>query len=316
MHKRLHRATAAITLSLVLLGPSNLMSAALAVSKNVATHNMQGATYTPPGSGAAESKWTTSVLSLMRGQVGGRSGEIEGPMDILALQEAGAVPPTALDNLLLQTGVVTINGLPNIASLYEWNPGTATRPETYYITHWNAIQAGAGNDRTSLAIVTSFNPENIVLSHAPNMTRPIIGVRHGNVIYFCAHAVSGVPAANSDAGLIHQTAAQATSQLETDNGVPPGTFSFVILADWNQSPANLGQVNPPLPATAIVAQPLANTQPSINPTSLLDYMVYSNPPTAPQQFTPATNGFGQLFALVIAWLLSDHLPVKYRINQL
>jgi hypothetical protein len=316
MHKRLRRATAAITLSLVLLGPSNLASAALAVQKNVATHNMQGATYTPPGSGAAESKWTTSVLSLMRGQVGGRPGEIEGPMDILALQEAGAVPPTALDNFVRQTDPILINGLPYSAFTYEWNPGTATRPETYYITHWNAIQAGAGNDRTSLAIVTSFDPEDIFISNINGMTRPIIGVRHGNVVYFCAHAVSGVPAASSDAGLIHQTAVAATAFAETNAGVAAGTFSFVILADWNQIPANLGQVNPPLPATAIVAPPLANTQPSINPTSLLDYMVYSNPPTAPQQFAPTTNGFGQLLSLVIAWLLSDHLPVKYRINQL
>jgi hypothetical protein len=317
MHKRLHRATAGIMLSVGLLGPFALMSAALAVQKNVATHNMQGATYNPPGSGgSSESKWTTSVLPLMRGQLGGRPDEIEGGTAILALQESGAVPGSAQGNLVGQSVAVTINGLPNTVKKYEWNPAsTSTNPQTYYITHWDATQAGNGNDRTSLAIVTSFDPDSIAISHTAGMIRPLVGIRHGNVWYFSAHAIANSSPAANDSGIIVNQAANAVAQFEIEDGVPAGTYSFVILADWNLPPGNMANVNPPIPATAVMIPPIGNTQPSTNPVNPFDYMIYQNPPQQPQQFSVATNGFAQFLQLVIALLISDHLPVKYRINQ-
>jgi hypothetical protein len=277
------------------------MSAALAVQKNVATHNMQGATYNPSGPSSRESKWTTSVLPLMQGQLGGRPGEIEGGTAILALQECGAVPGSALGNLVDQSPAVTINGLPNRVRQYEWNPaGTSRNPQTYYITHWDATQAGNGNDRTSLAIVTSFNPDAIAIAHKAGMQRPLVGIRHGNVWYFSGHAIANPNPAVNDSGIIVNHAADAVALIETQAGVPAGTYSFVILADWNLPPGNMANVNPPIPATASMVPPNGNTQPSTNPVNPFDYMIYQNPPQQPQQFSVATNGFGLFFQLVTA----------------
>jgi hypothetical protein len=314
MHKRLHRGTAAMILSLGLLGPFALISSALAVQKNVATHNMQGATYSPPGTGGSESKWTTSVLPLMRGQLGGRTGEIEGGLSVLALQEAGAFPENAFQTD--ETGPVTINGFQdNRVRLYEWDVGTSSRPEQYYITYWDATQAGNGDNRTSIAVVTNFKPDSTSIAHTNGMQRPLVGVRHGNVWYFSGHAIANSSPAVNDSGIMVNHAATAIAEFEVNDGVPAGTYSFVILADWNLPPGNMNTVNPPIPATAVMVPPIANTQPSTNPVNPFDYMIYQNPPQQPQQFSVATNGFAQFLQLVIALLISDHLPVKYRINQ-
>lgn len=81
---------------------------------NSGTWNLQGA------SASTESKWNISIRQLVTGA---------NPMDILAVQEAGVLPSTAImtPRQVQPVGV----GIP--IHEYEWNLGSSSRPNSVYI---------------------------------------------------------------------------------------------------------------------------------------------------------------------------------------
>lgn len=137
----------------------------------VMTWNLQGS------SASTESKWNVNVRQLLSGTAG---------VDILMVQEAGAVPTSAVPTgrHIQPFGV----GIP--IDEYTWNLGTTSRQDIRYIYH-SAIDVGAR--RVNLAIVSRQRADNVyVLRPTTVASRPVIGIGLGNDVFLTAHALAEV----------------------------------------------------------------------------------------------------------------------------
>jgi hypothetical protein len=280
--------------------------------KYVASINLQGSndgTPTPRGQSSTENKWLTVVLGLLRNAGG------DAPMDIVAMQEAGAVPQTARDAPFNIANQQNTNWGGNVgdgpaAQAFNWNVGTATRPESYYIYWVNADRNGAGsstrNVRVNLAIVTRAPAESVVTFYPFGAQRPVLAVLIDGTWYATAHARSGQnPQQNAcDAPAIIAAAQQVFGRF--------GNGPFVTLADWNNEPGtiiNTGARINALGGDATQARfdtqtAAVLTYPNVAPTVAYDYFVGNDAGIRNDRFARLTAGF--------ATLLTDHRLVKYR----
>ncbi|WP_304421692.1 cytolethal distending toxin subunit B family protein, partial [Helicobacter japonicus] len=136
----------------------------------VSTWNLQGS------SANTESKWNVSVRQLITG---------DNPANILMIQEAGAIPATAR-----RTGrIIQPGGTP--IEEFIWELGTNSRPNSVYI-YYAPLDVGAR--RVNLAIVSNIMADEVFVVHqnivATDVSRPAIGIRIGNDVFFNIHALA------------------------------------------------------------------------------------------------------------------------------
>lgn len=138
----------------------------------VMTRNLQGS------SASTESKWNVNVRQLLSGTAG---------VDILMVQEAGAVPTSAVPTGRHIQPFGWVFPLMNTRNL-----GTTSRQDIRYI-YYSAIDVGAR--RVNLAIVSRQRADNVyVLRPTTVASRPVIGIGLGNDVFLTAHALaSGGP---------------------------------------------------------------------------------------------------------------------------
>jgi Endonuclease/Exonuclease/phosphatase family len=281
------RVIATVLASLMLVGNPSLIGtlpAAYAVGGNVGTWNMQGS------NASTENKWQTGVANIMQSQT----------LDVLALQEAGAVPGSASNPQspanFRRTGwpAPLVDGIP--VTQYNWL-GTATRP-AYYIYY---AQTDPNGNRVNIAIVTR-RPADEVFSFTPSgAQRSVIGVRFGNCVYFTVHARSG-----PRDGSVKNDGPSIVSGIEAaiDTAFPNAVWA--ALGDWNRQPGNLRSSpgfplgrGESIPDLSNVASTSTATFPSTNPSQDYDYLV-------------ASPGFVAQLIFVLALFLSDHAVKIYR----
>lgn len=274
------------TTSLTLVSTTTFVGGSPAYAQNqpldrrgrIGTWNLQGS------NASTENKWNTNVANLIRDQ----------RLDILALQEAGDVPQSALDRGGQSPANLRTTGWGNgigdgiDVDQYTWK-GTQTRPG-YYIYWANTDPRG---NRVNLAIVTRRQADQVISFTPPCARRPVIGVRIGNAWFFTVHARSG---GGNDASAIVSATDAVVAQLERDNFLAAGTYRWFNLGDWNREPATLPNN---------IAGSTSNAEPTYsanNPQRRYDYLIYRT-----------GIDFARLVAAVItiSAALSDHKPATF-----
>lgn len=247
----------------------------------VGTWNLQGS------SAATESKWSVSVRQLIVG---------DDSLNVLAVQEAGAVPASAQ-----RTGrQIQPGGTP--VEEYIWQLGTSTRPRSVYIYYSN-IDVGAR--RVNLAIVSDRMADEVIVvrqtSIAPDVSRPALGIRIGNDVFFNIHALAS---GGGDASAL------VTAVHDHFSGMP--NVNWMILGDFNRDPASLRSGLPQrVDRNTRIVFPGSPTHFSSTGGRVLDYAVIGRTDTqstAPS--LPSIIAF-LMTATVRAHLTSDHFPVRF-----
>ncbi|MDD9158426.1 cytolethal distending toxin subunit B family protein [Aliivibrio sp. S4TY2] len=253
-----------------------LLSWAAIDDYNVSTWNLQGS------SSLTENKWNNNVRQLISGA---RSS------DILMLQEAGSVPSSAV----LTPREFYTPGIP--MNEYEWNLGTNSRPQTMFI-YFSRVDVGA--NRVNLAIVSSQRADEVIVLPPPTVaSRPIIGIRLGNDVFFSTHALAN---RGVDAPAIVNSVLQ---YFDRQTDPIRQAANWMIAGDFNRSPVDL-QNSLDIPAqrhTQIVA-PVDPTQAS---GGTLDYAVIGNSVS----FIPSLLRASLLFGNMRGQFASDHFPVGF-----
>lgn len=214
---------------------------------------MQGAKH------ATENKWREDIFGLMQ------------MAEICCLQECGTLPSTAV-NISARIGGY------NEFNLYEWNLGTTSRPNYYYILHyyWDS-----GANRCNLALVTKEMPEQMYI--VPNTAwrdgRPAIGILKDGMNYFTIHASAG------------NHGGDAKQLLEDINDYLGRRYNWATFGDFNREPDELT-------TPYVICPPNGYTHPAPSPEKSLDYAVLSS-------------GYS-IEGQVIEYYMSDHFPVIYR----
>lgn len=244
---------------------------------NIGTWNLQGS------SASSESKWNVSVRQLISN---------DAPLDVLMVQEAGVLPQSAV----MTPRVVQPVGVGIPTHEYEWNLGTASRPQTVWI-YYSRIDVGA--NRVNLAIVSRQRADEVFVIPPPTVaSRPILGIRIGNNAFFNIHALAR---GGNDAGaLITAVDMQMRSQRNVD---------WIIAGDFNREPNMITNLIDRELATRIniVAQSSA-TQASGR---VLDYAITGNSNTRATYVPPPLAAI-LLLAGLRTHLTSDHFPVNFR----
>ncbi|MFF1908558.1 glycosyl hydrolase family 18 protein [Kitasatospora sp. NPDC058218] len=199
----------------------------------ITTWNMQGA-----NDEGAENKWLTFVFA----RDGGLAGRAMRDGDVVALQEAGDRPASAVERPADVAAIPVDNlGDPSNPQEFWYNIGTQDRPEYRYI-YWMrsygndgaAEQDDNGNPvhirpgRVNLAIVTRQRPDRlVVLPRRDDRLRPQLGVQFGSDIVFDVHASArgGGDAVNA----IRQVRQHAQDRR----------LDWAIAGDYNQIPQTL-----------------------------------------------------------------------------
>lgn len=263
-----------------------LMSFSLALANiedyRVSTWNLQGSLAN------TESKWNVSVRQLITG---------DNPANILMVQEAGAIPATAR-----RTGrMVQPGGTP--IEEFIWELGTYSRPNSVYI-YYAPLDVGAR--RVNLAIVSDRRADEVIVVHqnvvATEASRPAIGIRIGNDVFFNIHALAS---GGSD------SAALVTAVHDYFINMPQ--INWLIAGDFNRDPALLQSgLDTRITNHIRIVAPNAATHFGARGTSrTLDYAVVGR-----SSATRSTTSLPQITALLIAasiraHLSSDHFPVHF-----
>ncbi|WP_066389260.1 cytolethal distending toxin subunit B family protein [Helicobacter himalayensis] len=249
----------------------------------IGTWNLQGS------SASTENKWNVSVRQLITG---------DNPVDILMVQEAGSVPASARPTgRAIQPGGTPIQE-------YIWDLGTRSRPRMVYIYYAN-IDVGAR--RVNLAIVSGSQADEVfVISQntvAPNVSRPVIGIRVGNDAFFNIHALaSGGGDATALVTAVH------------DNFLNRTNLNWIIAGDFNRDPASLlaGLDTRITNHTHIVTQNSATHFSGTGANRILDYAVVGrSSPDARARFAPPAITALLMATSVRSHLSSDHFPVRF-----
>lgn len=248
----------------------------------VGTWNLQGS------SASTENKWNVSVRQLITG---------DNPVNILMVQEAGRVPATARP-----TGrVIQPGGTP--IEEYTWDLGTRSRPHSVFIYYAN-IDVGAR--RVNMAIVSARQAEEVFVVRqdrvAADVSRPAIGIRIGNDVFFNIHALaSGGGDATALVTAVHD--AFLTRQ----------ELSWIIAGDFNRDPASLqsGLDTRITNHIHIVTQNSATHFSRGAANRILDYAVVGR--SSSDRRTLALPAITALLmaASVRSHLASDHVPVRF-----
>ncbi len=234
-------------------------------SARTCTWNMQGASH------ATENKWNTGVQPLMAN------------CDVLALQEAGAMPASATfqQSWKLQGGTV---------HNYTWG-GTSSRPA--YWVYW--MQNDVNGNRVNLAIVVraGFHVDDVASFTIPGQARPVLGVLIGGTWYFTTHAdaYAANPAQNILTTVNHMV--EVVYQAEFDSA-----YDWVVLGDFNTQPG-AAQFQSITPWVLPPSGPTHNANAG-NPYSTYDFAA-TNATHDPQLTGQVDQGIQ----------LSDHYPVYY-----
>ncbi|MBZ7949533.1 cytolethal distending toxin subunit B family protein [Campylobacter sp. RM9939] len=241
------------------------------------TWNMQGS------SASTESKWNISVRQLVTG---------DNPLDIVAIQEAGVLPATAI----MTTRQVQPVGVGIPIHEYEWNLGSLSRPNIAYI-YYSRVDVGA--NRVNMAIVSRIRADEVIVLPPPTVaSRPIIGIRIGNDAFFSIHALAR---GGNDAGAI-VTAVDMHFRNMPD-------INWIIMGDFNRNPDQLTPLlDPDLRRRINVVYPPSFTQTSGN---TIDYAVTGNSNQAAAYRPPLITAVLAL-AGIRSFLASDHFPVNFR----
>ncbi|TXE83192.1 cytolethal distending toxin subunit B family protein [Campylobacter peloridis] len=244
---------------------------------NVGTWNLQGS------SAATESKWNISIRQLVTG---------DNPMDILAVQEAGVLPSTAImtPRQVQPVGV----GIP--IHEYEWNLGSLSRPNSVFI-YYSRVDVGA--NRVNMAIVSRRQADEVIVLPPPTVvSRPIIGIRIGNDVFFSIHALSR---GGNDAGAIVNAVDMHFRNMPNIN--------WMIMGDFNREPGSLVPLlDSGLRSRINIVFPPSFTQAS---GSTLDYAITGSSDTTRLYNPPAILAVLALAGLR-TFLASDHFPVNFR----
>ncbi|OBV29450.1 cytolethal distending toxin subunit CdtB [Helicobacter sp. CLO-3] len=247
---------------------------ALPQDYKTASWNLQGS------SASTESKWSISVRQLISG---------ENAADVLAIQEAGSLPHTATP-----TGrqIPTVGTIP--IQEFEWSLGSRSRPESAFV-YYSPVDAGA--NRVNLAIVSRRRADDVIVLPPPtSVSRPIIGIRLGNDVFFSVHALAN---GGTD------TVAIINAVFDRFRNEPD--VRWMIMGDFNRSPENLRfELRLETRLHVEIIAPNAATHRS---GGTLDYAVVGSS----SQLRPQT---GLLALLMLAnfrtQLTSDHFPVNFR----
>jgi hypothetical protein len=125
-------------------------------------------------------KWSNDIPALLANH------------DILALQEAGPVPPQNQNGPFVYQDSTTSNGY----TVYHYlrNFGTSSRPVLRHVYFMNTDPNG---NRVNLAMVSAALPDRVwitppaVFSNGTQPGRPSFGLQFGNTIFNDIHALSG-----------------------------------------------------------------------------------------------------------------------------
>lgn len=214
------------------------------------------------------------------------------------LQEAGSVPASARPTgRSVQPGGTPIQE-------FVWDLGTHSRPRTVFIYYAN-IDVGAR--RVNLAIVSGSQADEVfVISQntvAPDVSRPVIGIRIGNDVFFNIHALaSGGGDATALVTAVH------------DNFLSRTNFNWIIAGDFNRDPASLlaGLDTRIANHTRIITQNSATHFSGSGANRILDYAVVgrSSADTRARLALPTITAL-LMTASMRSHLSSDHFPVRF-----
>lgn len=193
---------------------------AVAVDRAVLAWNMQGS-----GDGPSDpaQKWA-DLQRMMHDPAGGLPDiallQEAGPMDVPAnARHVGSIQPRILDG-----GAETINRVEH----YTWKVAST---KTYHIYR---IDWDTKGHRVNPAIVTRQPAaETILVGRVNTGTRPLLGVRFGNDVYFTLHAAS--PGGNDAMALVRR------AQDWAWNNNP--AYSLMVAGDFNRLPDKLTNLN-------------------------------------------------------------------------
>ena len=247
------------------------------------TWNLQGS------SSSTENKWQVSVRQLITG---------DNPLNILMLQEVGAVP-----NIARRTQRMVQPGGTPVAE-YVWELGTASRPRVVFIYHAD-IDVGAR--RVNLAIVSDRMADEVIVvnqdSIAPQASRPALGIRIGTDVFFSMHALAG---GGGDA------TALVTAIHDHFRGMPQ--IAWFVGGDFNRESANLlaGLDSRVTQNIRIISPNTATHFSARGANRILDYAIVGNTQIAggAQASLPALAAI-LAAASVRSYLSSDHFPVRF-----
>lgn len=267
-----------IVFSLIILCYTTQASAKLEDFK-VATWNLQGS------SAANENKWNVSIRQLITGA---------GAADILAIQEAGVLPSSAMiTSRVVQPATI---GIP--IHEYTWNLGTSSRPDNVFI-YYSRVDVGA--NRVNLAIVSRRQADEVIVIPPPTViSRPIIGIRIGNDAFFSIHALASRGA---------DSTAIVRAVFDYFNNRPEQRhINWMIVGDFNRLPSNLQRsLDTSEPGVARHINIIAPTTPTQQSGGTLDYGIVGNS----DSFTGTAIIASILFGQIRSQLLSDHRPVGF-----
>ncbi|MEV1069584.1 hypothetical protein [Streptomyces sp. NPDC050263] len=179
------------------------------------TYNMQG------GNTDAASKWQTDVPQM-----------VNAGYNIIALQEAGPRPPAASRLVWTSRYLGETNAWAGWrVQEYEWDPFPRSVNLPWHI-YW--LRTDFGGNRVNLAIITPFDSPEVFLvppafygRNGLPSSRPALGIRVDQTLFFTVHAMSGNGAGNDGPDLLSRIAGVA------------GTRQWAAMGDWNREPRNL-----------------------------------------------------------------------------
>ncbi|MGG7048301.1 MULTISPECIES: cytolethal distending toxin subunit B family protein [unclassified Campylobacter] len=239
----------------------------------LATWNLQGS------SAATESKWNISVRQIVSGA---------NAADILAVQEAGSIPTTAMLTGRNERSADTI------VTEFLWQLGSVSRPEQAYIYYAN-IDSGA--NRVNLAIVSRTRADEIIILPPPTtVSRPIIGIRIGNDVFFSIHALAN---GGTDAPAIVDSVFRHFANRPE--------IIWTIMGDFNRSPESLRQ-NLEL-SIRVRTRAISPNAPTQRNGGTLDYAIVGN---SAGSLVTTTLAAVLMLANLRTHIVSDHFPVNFR----
>ncbi|CUU68669.1 cytolethal distending toxin [Campylobacter hyointestinalis] len=243
---------------------------------SIATWNMQGS------SAATESKWNVNIRQLISGN---------SAADILLVQEAGSIPVSAVytGTVVQPVGV----GIP--IDEFAWNLGTASRPNQVFI-YYSRVDVGA--NRVNLAIVSRRRADEVIVLPPPTTaSRPIIGIRLGNDVFFSVHALAN---GGTDAPAIVENVHRFFQNRPE--------ISWFIGGDFNREPNSLLRaLEPTVRSRVDIVSPSGATQ---NSGGTLDYGIAGN--SATTSFVAPAIAAVLMLANMRSQITSDHVPVNFR----
>lgn len=248
----------------------------------IGTWNLQGS------SASTESKWNVSIRQLITGI---------NAVNILMVQEAGSIPRSARP-----TGrVVQPGGTP--VEEFVWELGTSSRPRAVFI-YYAPIDVGAR--RVNLAIVSDRQADEVFVVRqdrvATDVSRPALGIRIGNDVFFSLHALAnGGGDASALVTAIH------------DNFIGMPNINWLIAGDFNREPASLlSGLDTRVTNNIRIVSPNTATHFSASGSNrVLDYAIVGN--TQPQGAAAVLPSISAILmaASIRSYLSSDHFPVRF-----